>query len=245
MSGSETAIAIGTGASAAFIGWQAWLTRQLVRTTQRDIETSRGVLIEAVKTRLDGQMPPVAITVLPDPGRGTYAHPGSIGSPQPYGPPHTLSLPRDIGLRVLTPVNFTVTNPGPDVVRVMSDLRVGAGSTAEAWEVSSPLDAQLAPRESVAHCWWAEMPFEKWAENESSDSPNKATLCVIVNTLLDEGASDRWEITVTGRPFYQDSGTEGRWHVVIQGLSGPPVTAVTSHRQRTYFASRSEDRQLV
>ena len=213
----------------AIVAWQAMETHRTTTLSQRTLEVSNALAIDAARSRLDQDAPRIDVYVeqvsfLP-------ADPGDL-------PGAGWQLPADAArlLRVQAQVR---------VVNLMNDrtihLKVKGLHDAHARPDAEVL---LVPAAKLSYYLTATFTLSQWAENWESHRagtplPNVVAGSVIAGDDRDEGVVDTWPLHLAAWPVQPAEGSDGSWQQTT-GMAGTDwfQIAIRPLRERSYWISQ-------
>jgi len=213
----------------AIVAWQALETHRTTTLSQRTLEVSNALAIDAARSRLDQDAPRIDVYVeqvsfLP-------ADPGDM-------PGARWKLPADATrlLRVQAQVR---------VVNLMNDrtihLKVKGLHDAH---TRPDVEVLLVPAAKLSYYLTATFTLSQWAENWESHQagtvlPNVVDGCVIAGDDRDEGVVDTWPLHLAAWPIQPAEDSDGSWQQAA-GMAGNDwfQIAIRPLRERSYWISQ-------
>ena len=216
----------------AIVAWQAMETHRTTTLSQRTLEVSNALAIDAARSRLDQDAPRIDVYVeqvsfLP-------ADPGDL-------PGGRWQLPADAArlLRVQAQVR---------VVNLMNDrtihLKVKGLQDAH---MRPDAEVLLVPAAKLSYYLTATFTLSQWVENWQSHRagtplPNVAEGAVIAGDDRDEGVVDTWPLHLAAWPIQPAEDSDGSWRQAA-GMTGTDWfrIAIRPLRERSYWISQSRN----
>ena len=213
----------------AIVAWQALETHRTTTLSQRTLEVSNALAIDAARSRLDQDAPRIDVYVeqvafLP-------ADPGDM-------PGARWKLPADAArmLRVQAQVR---------VVNLMNDrtihLKVKGLQDAH---MRPDVEVLLVPAAKLSYYLTATFTLSQWAENWESHQagtvlPNVVGGSVIAGDDRDEGVVDTWPLHLAAWPIQPAEDSDGSWQQAA-GMAGNDwfQIAIRPLRERSYWISQ-------
>jgi hypothetical protein len=213
----------------AIVAWQALETHRTTTLSQRTLEVSNALAIDAARSRLDQDAPRIDVYVeqvsfLP-------ADPGDM-------PGARWKLPADATrlLRVQAQVR---------VVNLMNDrtihLKVKGLQDAH---MRPDVEVLLVPAAKLSYYLTATFTLTQWAENWESHQagtvlPNVVEGCVTAGDDRDEGVVDTWPLHLAAWPIQPAEDSDGSWQQAA-GMAGNDwfQIAIRPLRERSYWISQ-------
>lgn len=269
--------AIATGAGSAvsaatliFIAFQTKATRSAAEATsdqariaakaltvaERDHAQSQFLAREAVKARIDSQMPRILLSVddrvdwPPLVPSGYY-----LGSPQRHISAEPFRMPRDANLRLILRVHVSLTNESDVTV----DIRLSQPlyrDNEEGQRIPIQGEIQLAPRQSAGQVYIdVERSVAEWVEIYQERDRTRAggeeyEFIATYVSPFDTGAIDRHRIVVGGTILRPVPDQDGAWSLIsdpnpnlLTGAIGATAWQAMP-TTRTYYLSRTKGIEL-
>jgi hypothetical protein len=246
--------ALGTVGSALFVGWQAWLTREVLKASKAAAEPARTAAIYAARAGMDTDAPKVQVFIdeatMPMFEPSASAHLG--GQPQRLKPGREWHLPRDAGQRLLVRLVVRIANRGDSLADLSFDGCIrGPESTASETSIfPTPMDGSLG----IPYFIDASFTIKEWSENwrarqQGKTLPFVAMAAITCTDIRDEGVVDTWSLQISSCPIRSDPERDGVWQIDPDLLGKPTQLALgykrRPPRKRTYWRSRSENLPLA
>jgi hypothetical protein len=213
----------------AIVAWQALETHRTTTLSQRTLEVSNALAIDAARSRLDQDAPRIDVYVeqvsfLP-------ADPGDL-------PGARWNLPADASRLLRVQAQVTVVN-------LMNDrtihLKVKGLQDAH---MRPDVEVLLVPAAKLSYYLTATFTLSQWAENWESHRagtplPNVVAGSVIAGDDRDEGVVDTWPLHLAAWPIQPAEGSDGSWQQAA-GMAGDDWfrIAIRPLRERSYWISQ-------
>jgi hypothetical protein len=209
----------------AIVAWQALETHRTTTLSQRTLEVSNALAIDAARSRLDQDAPRVDVYVeqVSVPGETSGVH-WSLG-------PDAARL-----IRVQAQVR---------VVNLMNDRTIhlkvrGLHDGA----MRADVEVLLVPAAKLSYFLTATFTLSQWAENWASRQagnslPNVVAGAVTAGDDRDEGVVDTWPLELAAWPIQPADDSNGTWRLSA-GMSGSDwfQIAIRPLRERSYWISQ-------
>lgn len=229
--------ALATAASAAFIGWQAFLTRKTITTAEAQVKAA-GKQVDAANSqvrvaelaRLDATAP-VLLLAVKDLDKLELFLPGEGG--RAVLPSETFEVPGDLTTYVQVQVRIRVGNQSPRMVPLHFGQVGGEELDVVEW---IPPQGTADVTHSVA------LPVSDWIRlADEPRHPHAATMYVRYQGQRDQDIDDIWLVELHGSVLRQDERNHGTWRTVLDAV--PPerasLTALIRPGARVYWKSRT------
>ena len=247
---------IGTTAGFGVVAWQSYLMRKTFKVSQDALEVAQNALvasetvaIDAARTRLDAQAPAVSVrfTEVEWP---PYAWTPS-GMPVGHWPNgYEWHFPEKEDERIVLQARVVIENRGDRYVNVEYD-----GDFVK--------EVEGRDRPMTSHALWPQQgngvnpncflqrdfTIKELSENyearqEGRPLPHRVTGTIRVHDSRDNGATDTWEVELTGCPVRPNPSRTGVW--LIDTDTGSEALEYVSHPsfERTYWISRRRGQRL-
>jgi hypothetical protein len=215
--------ALVTAATVVFIARQTAATKRSAEASEKTAkaaidglvlagkEQSRAqfLAIEAVKTRIDANMPQILVT--PEDLRWPPLLAQSLGDAQPYESPEPFRMPRDKDQRLLVRVDISIKNDGPRTVDVTLTplLTISGLVKAARLEVGQTLSGTFDAE------WSVQQWVEAWKERDATRGGGPLHLFQVMYVNPgDTGAVDHYDVVVQGTVLRPVPTEEGAWALI-------------------------------
>jgi hypothetical protein len=235
---------------------QAEIAAKALAVAERDHAQSQFLAIEAVKARIDSQMPRVLLSVE---NRVTWPplEPSAfyLGAPQPHASAEPFRMPRDANKRLILRVYLSLTNESDTTVDIRLSRALYRDDEQEQ-RVALPLEIQLASRQSAGEVYLdVERSVAEWVaiydeRDRTGGGGQEYEFIATYISPLDTGAIDRHRVLIGGTVLEPVSDQVGAWQLI--GKPNPSVLTGaigsvgwhTLPTTRNYYLSRAMDMQL-
>ena len=209
------------------VAWQAMETHRTTTLSQRTLEVSNALAIDAARSRLDQDAPRIDVYV-----EQVSSVPADAGDM----PGARWKLPADAArlLRVQAQVR---------VVNLMNDrtihLKVKGLQDAR---TRPDVEVLLVPAAKLPYYLTATFTLSQWVENWEAHQagtplPNVVTGSVMAGDDRDEGVVDTWPLRLAALPVQPAEGSDGSWQLTA-GVAGNEWIAIRPLRERSYWISQ-------
>ena len=263
---------VATSAAVLVVAWQAYETRRTAHKTgaaadvasgslevaRESLKTSRNVVLEATKTRLDSRAPRLKVSAAPTDSerarhRTPVLHRGDIGPEWPRdqefrrnGDDHQ---PLTLGAQ------FEIENEGDVTVDLSIDGSVNwLRPSPPAVRFKPSVSVTLAPGQRCEFRLEETRPLHQWIEAWENRPKESQELPHIVGEVtcddsFDDGVIDRWRLEAWCYPIEPRPGDIAAWVLRPQGVGQDPkppiVTARVGKVRRKYFFSKEKNEPIT
>ena len=206
------------------VAWQALETHRTTTLSQRTLEVSNSLAIDAARSRLDQDAPRIDVYVeqVSVPGETSGAH---------------WSLEADAARLIRVQAQVTVVNLMNDrtIHLKVNGLQDGA--------MRADVEVLLVPAAKLSYFLTATFTLSQWAGNWESHQagnplPNIVTGAVISGDDRDEGVVDTWPLALAAWPVQPADDSDGNWRLSAGTGSDWFQIAIRPLRERSYWISQ-------
>ena len=207
------------------VAWQALETHRTTTLSQRTLEVSNSLAIDAARSRLDQDAPRIDVYV------EQVSVPGETSGAQ-------WRLEADAARLIRVQAQVTVVNLMNDrtIHLKVHGLQDGA--------MRADVEVLLVPAAKLSYFLTATFALSQWAENWASHQagnplPNVAEGAVIAGDDRDEGVVDTWPLALAAWPIQPADDSDGTWQLSA-GMPGSDwfQIAIRPLRERGYWISQ-------